>query len=345
LFYNSDLQAVNPFTGVYGQVYKGNGNTDLIQVFSESKVDLSQTIVLNAGLHFQYFLLNRHYAVEPRLAVRWQMSSKHALSLGYGKHSQTEDVGVYLTDVVVTPEMKVQPNQQLDFSRSHHVVLGYDFLIRPELRFKAEAYYQYLYDIPVMPGSYYSLINSSGGFYNDTLVNGGTGRNAGIDLTFEKFLTRQYYYLVSISLFDSKYKGGDGIERNTRFNANYVVNLVGGKEWTIRGKNIFGVNFKTSVTGGEWYVPIDLDASIQQHREVLDESKAYGSQLSPFCYVDLTLTYRTNHKKFSGVWAIQLKNLLNQKPVNGYVYNDFNQSVEPVKSMGIMPFLSYKIEF
>jgi hypothetical protein len=92
-------------------------------------------------------------------------------------------------------------------------------------------------------------------------------------------------------------------------------------------------------------VPIDLDASIQQHREVLDESKAYGSQLSPFCYVDLTLTYRTNHKKFSGVWAIQLKNLLNQKPVNGYVYNDFNQSVEPVKSMGIMPFVSYKIEF
>lgn len=345
LFYNSDLHAVNPSTGVFSQVYNGKGNTDLIQLFSESKLDLLRTITLNAGLHFQYFLLNRHYAIEPRLALRWQMSSKHALSLGYGKHSQTEDIGVYLTDVVVTPEMNVQPNQQLDFSRSHHVVLGYDFLIRPELRFKAEAYYQYLYEIPVMPGSYYSLINSSGGFYNDTLVNGGTGRNAGIDLTFEKFLTRQYYYLVSISLFDSKYKGGDGIERNTRFNANYVVNLVGGKEWTIRGKNILGVNLKTSVTGGEYYVPIDPDASIHQHREVLNEAEAFNSRLSSFCYVDLTLTYRTNHKKFSGVWAIQLKNLLNQKPVNGYVYNDFNQSIEPVKSMGIVPFVSYKIEF
>jgi hypothetical protein len=345
LFYNSDLQAVNPFTGVFGQVYSGNGNTDLIQAFSESKIDLTRNIALNAGLHLQYFLLNRHYSVEPRLAMRWLISARHSLSIGYGKHSQTEDVGVYLTDVIVTPEMKVQPNRQLDFSRSHHVVLGYDFLIKPALRLKAEAYYQYLYHIPVMPGNYYSLINSSGGFYNDTLVNNGTGHNTGIDLTLEKFLTRQYYYLVTVSLFDSKYKGGDGVERNTRFNAKYVVNLVGGKEWTVRGKNILGVNLKASMTGGEWYVPIDLDASRQAHREVLNDTKAYAMELPDFVYIDLTLTYRTNHRKFSGIWAIQLKNLLNQKPVTGYVYNDFNQVIEPVVSMGILPFVSYKIEF
>jgi hypothetical protein len=345
LFYNSDLQSVNPFTGVFGQVYKGDGNTGLVQVFSESKVDLSHTVKLNAGLHFQYFQLNRHYAIEPRAALRWQISPKHALSIGYGNHSQIEDVGLYLTDDVASQEIKVQKNRDLGFSRSNHLVLGYDFLARPELRFKAEAYYQYLYNIPVIPGSYYSMINSNGGYFNDTLANSGTGRNAGIDLTLEKFLTRQYYYLVVVSLFDSKYKGGDGVERNTRFNANYVVNLLFGKEWTIRKKNILGVNLKTSLTGGEWYVPIDREASIAQHREVLKTADAYEQRLPAFCYVDLTLTYRTNHKKFSGVWAVQIKNLLNQRPDIGYVYNDFNRSVEPVRSMGILPFLSYKIEF
>lgn len=345
LFYNNDFQSVNPFSGEFSVIYKGHGNTDLIQCFSESKIDLTNKLTLNAGLHFQYFLLNRHYAIEPRLAVRWQAAPKHAFSIGYGKHSQTEDVGVYLTDIVVTPEMKVQPNRKLEFSRSHHVVVGYDYLVRPEMRFKAEAYFQYLYDIPVMPNSYFSLINSSGGFYNDTLVNNGKGRNAGIDLTFEKFLTRQYYYLFTVSLFDSKYKGGDGVERNTKFNVNYVVNLVGGKEWTIRGRNIFGANLKVSVTGGEYYVPIDLDASREQHREVYDETLAYGERLPAYCYIDLSLSYRTNHRKFSGIWAIQLKNLLNRRPVNGYVYNDYNQTIEPVQSMGIVPFLSYKIEF
>ncbi len=345
LFYNSEIKAVNPFSGVFSEVYSGKGNTDLIQGFTESKIDIANNLSVNAGLHFQYFLLNRHYAIEPRVAIRWQAAPKHAFSLGYGKHSQTEDVGVYLNDVVVTPEMKVQPNKQLDFSRSHHFVLGYDFLIRPELRFKAEAYYQYLFNIPVMPGNYYSLINSSGGFNNDTLVNDGTGHNAGIDLTLEKFFAKQYYYLVTISLFDSKYKGGDGIERNTKFNSNYVVNVLGGKEWSIRKKNILGVNLKASLTGGECYVPIDLEQSVIQHREVLDDARAYTVRLPDFYYLDLTLTFRTNHKKYSGVWAIQVKNLLNQKPATGYVYNDFNQCIEEVKSMGILPLISYKIEF
>jgi hypothetical protein len=345
LFYTSDLHAVNPFTGVFSDVYTGQGNTGLLQAFSESKIDLTGTITLTAGLHLQYFLMNGHYTVEPRLAMRWQALPKHAFSIGYGKHSQTEEISLYLTDVTVSPEISVQPNKQLDFSRANHFVLGYDYRIRPELRLKLEGYYQYLSDIPVMPDSYFSMINSSGGFYNDTLVNEGTGRNAGVDITFEKFLTRQYYYLVTVSLFDSKYTGGDGIERNTRFNSNYVVNMLAGKEWTIRKKNILGINLKAAFTGGEYYVPINLEQSIRQNREVPDESKAYEERLPDFFYLDLTLTYRTNYRKFSGTWALQVKNLLNQKPPTGYIYNNYSQSIEPVSSMGILPFLSYKIEF
>ena len=345
MYFDSDLQTLNPVTGVFGTVYRGKGNTDLIQAYSESKIDLGRRVTLTAGLDFQWFLLNRHYSVEPRVAVRWQVAPKHALSAGYGKHSQTEDAGLYLSATPGVAGEQVTPNRRLDFSKAHHFVVGYDFTPRSWLRFKTEIYYQYLCSIPVVPGSYLSLINSSGGYWGDSLVNDGTGRNAGIDLTFEKFLTKGYYYLVTVSLFDSKYRGGDGIERNTRFNTGYVVNLLGGKEWMIRKKNILGLNLKASATGGEWYVPIDAAASAEQHREILDESKAYREQLPAFFYLDLTVTYRTNHRKFSGTWALQLKNLLNSKPTLGYMYNDFNQSVEPVHSTGLIPFISYKIEF
>jgi hypothetical protein len=241
--------------------------------------------------------------------------------------------------------MTHQPNHNLNLSRSHHFVAGYEYSIRADMRFKAEAYYQYLYDIPVKPDSYFSLINSTGGYTNDTLVNRGSGSNIGLDLTFEKFLTKQYYYLITASVFDSKYTGGDTRVRNTRFNSNIVVNLLGGKEWTIRKKNLFGVNLKVVVTGGEFYVPIDLEASVAQHREVLDESQAYTRRLPAFFYFDFTTTYRTNHKKFSGIWAIQVRNLLNQRPVTGYVYNDYNGTIDEIKSLGIIPLISYKIEF
>jgi hypothetical protein len=345
LFYDLDMNSRNPLTGIYGQVAKGNGNTGFIEAFSETKIDITNNFNLAAGLNFQYFLLNSHFALEPRFGIRWQVAPKHALSMGYGLHSQLEDVGVYLAETSAGNDLNVRPNNSLNMSRAHHVALGYDFLIRPDIRFKTELYYQSLYDIPVIPGSYFSLINSTGWYTSDSLANNGKGRNIGMDLTFEKFLTKQFYYLVTLSLFDSKYHGGDGIQRNTKFNTRYVINLLGGKEWTFRDKNIFGMNLKASFTGGEYYVPINLDESIAEHREVLDESNAYSTKLPSVFYIDLTLTYRINHKKFSGIWAIQVKNLLNQHPDVGYIYNDFNQTIEAEKSLGILPILSYKVEF
>lgn len=345
MFFDTRLQTVNPVDGIFSEVYAGKGNTDLVQAYTESKFELNQALTLDIGLNFMYFLLNRHASVEPRAALRWQISPKHAVSAGYGNHAQAEDAGLYLAEVPVTGEVSVQPNRRLNFSRAHHFVLGYDFVPKPWLRFKTEAYYQYLYSVPVLPGSYFSMINSAGLYYNDSLVNTGTGRNVGVDLTLEQFLVKGFYYLATVSLFDSRYKGGDGIERNTRFNTHYVVNLLAGKEWTVRKKNLFGVNLKASATGGEYCMPIDLEQSQAEHREVYDEQRAWSEQLPDFIYLDLTVIYRTNHRKFSGTWAVQLKNLLNRKPTVGYVYNDLNGTVEPYTSMGIIPFISYKVEF
>jgi hypothetical protein len=345
MFYDLDIKSINPLTGFYSQVNKGSGNTGLIQAYCEAKTLIAPNLDLTEGLNYSYFMLNLHYALEPRFALRWQINQRHALSTGYGMHSQLEDIGVYLTGTPVNEAIPIPVNKSLNFSRAHHFVLGYDYLIRQDMRLMTEIYYQYLYNIPVKPGSYYSMLNSTGEYFNDTLVNKGTGWNAGIDFTFEKFLTRQYYYLITLSLFNSKYRGGDGIQRNSRFNSNYVINLLGGKEWTIRKKNILGLNLKASFTGGEYYVPIDLEKSVAQHSEILDEANAYTHKLADFFYLDLTVTFRTNHKKFSGIWALQVRNLLDQNPDVGYVYNDFNRTIEPEKSLGIIPLISYKIEF
>ena len=282
LFYDMDIRSIDPLTGIYGVVTRGNGNTGLLQAYGETKTFITNDFEVTGGLSYSYFLLNSHYSLEPRLAIRWQINGKHALSAGYGMHSQLEDIGFYLSGAEVNQTTTVPVNKSLNFNRAQHFVLGYDFLIRQDIRFMTELYYQYLYDIPVKPGSYYSMLNSTGEYFNDTLVNKGTGRNVGIDLTFEKFLTRQYYYLMTVSLFDSKYKGGDGVWRNSMFNTNFVINILGGKEWTIHKKNILGLNLKASFTGGDYYVPIDLQESIIQHTEILDETNAYKPKLPDF---------------------------------------------------------------
>ena len=137
----------------------------------------------------------------------------------------------------------------MKMTKAHHFGLSYEIKLNEDARFKVEPYFQYLYDVPVVADSYFSLQNlEQDWFFNETLVNEGTGTNLGIDFTLERFLKKGFYYLITASVFDSKYKGGDGIERNSLYNKNYIVNLLAGKEWIVgqRKANLFGANIRYS---------------------------------------------------------------------------------------------------
>jgi len=89
-------------------------------------------------------------------------------------------------------------------------------------------------------------------FFNGTLVSKGSGRNIGVDITFERFLHKGFYYLFTGSVFDSRYTAAEGIERSTRFSKNYVFNIIGGKEWVVGrdNNNILGANIRLNYLGG-----------------------------------------------------------------------------------------------
>lgn len=69
------------------------------------------------------------------------------------------------------------------------------------MRFKSEVYYQHIFDAPVeQNNSYFSLVTHGADFdmpYVDSLLNNGTGNNYGIEFTLEKFLSNNYYFLVT----------------------------------------------------------------------------------------------------------------------------------------------------
>ncbi len=98
----------------------------------------------------------------------------------------------------------MEHNLDLGLQKSHHLVLGYEQILGENFLLKAETYYQYLFDIPVeAEPSSFSLVNSGSGFsrfFPDTLVNDGTGRNFGVELTLEKFFSDGYYFLITTFL-------------------------------------------------------------------------------------------------------------------------------------------------
>lgn len=345
IFYNLDLNStVNDNPNTFQNYVKSSGNSNYTEFFVQSKYNLSGTLTLNTGVNASYFVLNGAYSIDPRMSIKWDVAPGHAITAGYGKHSQIEELKLYLVKNLVNGNVRY-PNKGLDLSKSQHFILGYDWLINDNLRLKVEPYFQYLYDIPGIPDSSFSMINFKLDWsFMDTLTNCTIGRNYGIDITFERFLSNNYYYLVTASLFDSKYRGDDGVWRNTRYDKGYAVNLLFGKEFSLTRNRVLGVNARLNLMGGERYSPILFEKSNQMKQVVYNESQAFTEQNASSYYLDFTITYRNNKSRFSGVWALQLKNVLGT-PFSYYDYNYRTGQVVKENYVVVVPSLSYKIEF
>ncbi len=323
------------------------GSAFSVQLFTQSMIALSSKFELNAGVHAHYFELNEEVSIEPRVGMTYQVGRNQSLGLAYGLNSRIEMIGFYLARQQTAAGI-IQPNEELKMTKAHHFGLAYDINLTKNTRFKVEPYYQYLYDVPVVPNSYFSLQNLElDWFFNETLVNEGTGTNIGIDFTLEHFLTNGFYYLATASVFDSKYKGGDGVERNSLYDKNYVVNLLTGKEWQLgRNKaNTLSVNARATMMGGDRYLPLLLDQSITSGELIYDYSQAYEEQEDPALVVSLGFSYRKNKPTHASVWSFHLINATGYDEYRDYEFNLKTGLPEKQFDRSIVPNLSYKIEF
>lgn len=330
-----------------------SGGLALYQAYAQTQYKINQQWTLNAGLHGQYLDFNDTYAVEPRLAVNWQFSPKSRLNLGYGLHNQMQPLPIFFQVAEVSPGVIDRTNEDLDFTQSHHFVLGYDLRLSSSWRVKAEAYYQALRNVPVnQEPTSFSILNAGADFVfpeEAALVNEGIGTNYGFEVTLEKFFSKGYYGLLTASVFESTYEGSDGIERNTAFNNNYVLNVLGGREFKM-GKdkrNALTVDFKLTTAGGRYYTPVDLELSQLANDEVLQEDKAFSEQYDPYFRLDFKVGYQLNSKtkKFSQQFFLDFQNVTNNKNVFVNRYNSLTNEVNTVYQSGFFPDLLYRIQF
>lgn len=322
------------------------GFSTLISAYTASTVNLSNRLLMNIGLNSQVFTLNQNYTIEPRLGLKYQLNNKQSLGFGYGLHSRLEKLNFYFTKVPLYPEEF--PNKNLDFSKAHHYVLNYDIKLSENKLLRIEPYYQYLFNIPVIPDSSFSFINlQNQWFFNRQLINEGLGRNYGIDITFEKYLSKGYYYLITGSVFNSEYMGGDGVWRNTLYNRNYLINTLVGKEWSLgkQSQNILSLNLRLTYQGGDRYSPVDIESSHFSKRIIYNESQAFSEQTAPSFLAHFTASYKKNKKKSSREVALKVINATMYSEFFGFRYNHLHNTIDVHREMIFIPNLSYKIEF
>ncbi|MCB9223691.1 MAG: TonB-dependent receptor [Crocinitomicaceae bacterium] len=335
--------------------YKSTEPNFLLQAFIQWKYKINSRLTLNAGLHSQYFTLsNSISAVEPRLGLKIDVNEKNTLAIGAGMHSQHQPLYIYTYHQLLGSN-KVYHNMNMGFTRSIHSVISYSTAFSKSMKFKTEAYYQYLYEVPVtVAPSSFSILNQGSGFarfFPDSLQNTGTGVNYGIEFTLQKFFDNDFFFMTTLSLYDSKYIGSDGIERNTDFNGNYIANALAGKEFKFgeNDKHAIALGMKVTYAGGKRYGYVN-EIMTDSLKEIVWLDSGYNTRrFNNYFRLDLKVNYTLNTKKITHEFGLDLVNTTFQKNILGLTYTPSDDPSKPSYTeryqLGFLPLFYYKIEF
>lgn len=340
---NDFLEEQTDAQGELSPMVNFEGTFGFVKSYIQWQHHFSEKLVINSGISQMFFPYNQRWSLDPRCSLKWKMKGNHSLSLGAGIFSQLPERIFYVIETTLDDGTVAMTNTNTGFMHSFHGIAGYDFPVKKNLRIKAETYVQYLFNIPVRePQPAYSMLNyggddPSGVAETDSLTSEGSGLNYGLELTVEHFLSRGFYFLATGSLFESCYKGFDRINRNTAFNNNFVLNLLAGKEFTVRKKNFLTIDCKLTWAGGMRYIPFHTEQAGEHYYTRVDEwENAYKKKRPDYFRMNLRAGYRVNLTKAMLEVAVELLNLTNHRNV---YYEMFDPTTGEIKTFYQFPFL------
>jgi hypothetical protein len=332
--------------------YNSFGFTQQLQFYAQWQEQIGQKVWVNGGLHFTYLVLNKTYSIDPRMSLKYKLNKNNTFAVAVGLHSKPEDLSTLLYSQQ-TSQGNTQPNRNLKIPKNLHTIVGYTLDFKKDFQFKAELYHQYLFDIGVENtlGSSLSLANAANFLYvfnnNAAFVSKGTAMNYGIDLTLQKFFSKNYYFLFTSSFFNSTFKTKEQKTYSTVYNRNYTANIIGGKEFNIgkRKTNSIGLKAKFLVMGGNRFTPIDSIASAVA-QSTIENTALTNSLQSPVYYrLDFGISFRFNTPKATHTIMLDIQNLTNRLNVLNQYYNVSRKSIEYDYQQGLFPLFNYRVEF
>ncbi len=352
--YNQDIYSNEAASLV--NITDSKNNVSTINNFISWKYSLKENIILVAGIQNMNIPGKDQSTIEPRVSIAWNINPANSLHAGYGMHSTTESAHNYFTKIRQDDGSYIEPNKNLGLLKSHHYVMGYEKRFSENLVGKIEVYYQDLYNLPVENNdtSYYCTINEGIDYRYVELVNEGSGKNYGVEISVERFFNNNFYFLVNGSLFDSKYKSLENVWRNTRYNNNYTVNVLGGKEFNNIGKKdnqSLTLNTKIFFEGGQKYIPVIRDAqgnvAVDPEKDLyFDYSKAYDDKLDNIFLVNFSASYKFNKARATHEIFLDLMNLTNsQARISEYYDESKPGKVAYTTQFHFFPNLMYRVYF
>jgi hypothetical protein len=323
----------------------------LLRPFARVEHSITEHLRMDVGVAYAHWTGNGSGCVEPRLSLRMELGGRDQLAFAVGQRSQLPAVQNYAS---FSPWVSRDPfwpgpstNAQLGLVRSQDVELAYEHAFRPYMRIKGSAFLQQLTNVPIgvafegfANGGGYSLANEWDNVYYLPLASKGKGLNAGGQVALERTVHHNIFYQLNATVFNATYTDDVGKTYDSRWNTGMIGNAVLGKEFVKQKedrKRVWGVNGRVNATGGQRYTP-----GATYSREVL---RPYSAQYDTYYRVDLRIYLKRDRNGHTGLWSLDLLNLTNARNV-AYRYFDHRKGEMVTKyQLGLIPNVSYRIEF
>lgn len=301
---------------------------------------------LRMGLRGHYFTWNGSRALDPRLEVRFRLSANAALYSSWGLYSQLHTVRVY---AAATDGEGRLLNKDLPMLRSQQATLGWERTFAREGYVKAEAFWQYFFDVPVgAEAPWFSVLNMINEPATTALTPAGSGTRYGLELTLDRPLWHSFFVHGGATLFRSLWTDAAGRTWPSRFDRGWGSTLTVGRERVHHKQRRTLINqiALTSLAGGGMReTPIDLAASINTGTTQWDASRPFADRLPPYFRMDLRWSRRWEKDGRSSLLALDIQNLTNRRNVAWRYYDAVQQKVVTRYQLGLIPVLTWRLEF
>ncbi len=337
-------------TGDYPQsgAFLVEGITTLLRPYTQVSYVVTGDVVVRGGLAVSLLSgreanddkANGTVVPEPSLHVYWQAAEKFSIETGYSYSGMT------------TPNVTFQTGSliDLDLLRTH----TFSFVFRNQLRSSTQLagiinYYALNHvptDADITNG--YTILSESGYPRQGPFSLEGKGRTISLALALRQDVHRGKFARAGIGWINASHQGSPGLLLSTAYDTGPWASFSGGKEWTKAkdyGDRIFGLNGGIQWRGGMHEQVIDLDRSRAEGFTVYNDEGNFAVELEDYFRIDLRLYLRKDKVDKTTTWSLDIQNVMSKENAFFSLYDPFLDGIRQTKQLGIIPVLSYRVDF
>lgn len=316
--------------------------------YAEADWLVSSKVSINFGVRGDYYqFLNDKLYFAPRASIKYEIAEKHSLRASGGVYYQSPSY-VWIANPV---------NKRLKALQNRMGVLGWDFLIRNDLRLSLEGYYKKYSNLPggTVPGAtdYIVLTNTGTGFggreddfqsfgYYD-LNSNATGDSYGAELLLQKkFSDIPLYGLMSFTLGKTELEANNGKTYPGQYDQRFIFNLSGG--YILNSKWEFAAKFRYFT--GVPYTPIYRPSvNAENPGSIVNLPDEYlAARLDAGHHLDIRVDRYFNFSSWTLIVYLDIQNIYDYKVPQRPRYDFWEDRIIRSSEIGILPSIGISLE-